>query len=143
MLKPHTYTRITAALLPCHTLETDLFLLGTSGYIMNTINYHCYYHSQKEPHDFAPELFQEALDDADMVVGQNIKFDLSWIRECGFVYDGEIYDTMVAEYVLQKRSVGLLDLLLLQKSMTLLKRRKTLLRRISKRVRHSTTYRGR
>jgi len=66
------------------------------------IHYHCYYHADREPHDFAPELFQEALDEADMVVGQNIKFDLSWIRECGFVYDGDIYDTMVAEYILAK-----------------------------------------
>ena len=79
-----------------------LVSIGYKWLHMNTINYHCYYHSQKEPHDFAPELFQDALDDADVVVGQNIKFDLSWIRECGFVYDGEIYDTMVAEYVLSK-----------------------------------------
>jgi DNA polymerase I-like protein with 3'-5' exonuclease and polymerase domains len=39
---------------------------------------------------------------ADVLVGQNIKFDLQWIRECGFVYDGDVYDTMVAEYVLSK-----------------------------------------
>ena len=66
------------------------------------IHYHCYYHADRQAHDFAPELFQEALDEADVVVGQNIKFDLSWIRECGFVYDGHIFDTMVAEYVLSK-----------------------------------------
>ena len=66
------------------------------------VHYHCYYHADREPHDFAPELFQEALDEADMIVGHNIKFDLSWIRECGFVFDGDVYDTMVAEYVLAK-----------------------------------------
>ena len=50
------------------------------------VHYHCYYHSVREPHDFAFELFQAALDRADVVVGQNIKFDLSWIRDCGFTY---------------------------------------------------------
>jgi len=66
------------------------------------VHYHCYYHSVKQPHDFAFELFQGALDKADVVVGQNIKFDLSWIRECGFKYDGHVYDTMVAEYLLSR-----------------------------------------
>ena len=64
--------------------------------------YDCYYHETEPPTHSAAEDFQTSLDYADVVVGQNIKFDLSWIRECGFVYDGEIYDTMVAEYVLSK-----------------------------------------
>ena len=80
----------------------SLVSIGYKRLTSHYIHYHCYYHSEREPHDFAPELFQEALDEADMVVGQNIKFDLSWIRECGFVYDGDIYDTMVAEYILAK-----------------------------------------
>jgi DNA polymerase I-like protein with 3'-5' exonuclease and polymerase domains len=49
-----------------------------------------------------PKHFQRELDTADVVVGQNIKFDLSWIRECGFKYEGHVYDTMVAEYILSK-----------------------------------------
>ena len=80
----------------------SLVSIGYKRLTSSYIHYHCYYHSEREPHDFAPELFQYALDEADMVVGQNIKFDLSWIRECGFVYDGDIYDTMVAEYILAK-----------------------------------------
>ena len=67
-----------------------------------SVHYQCYYHADREPHDNAFKTFQKELDCADIVVGQNIKFDLSWIRECGFVYDGDIYDTMVAEYVLAK-----------------------------------------
>jgi len=65
-------------------------------------HYQCYYHADREPHANAFKTFQKELDHADVVVGQNVKFDLSWIRECGFVYDGEIYDTMVAEYILSK-----------------------------------------
>ena len=64
--------------------------------------YDCYYHETEPPTHSAAEDFQTSLDYADVVVGQNIKFDLSWIRDCGFRYTGEIYDTMVAEYVLSK-----------------------------------------
>ena len=64
--------------------------------------YACYYHETEPPTHSAAEDFQTSLDYADVVVGQNIKFDLSWIRDCGFTYTGEIYDTMVAEYVLSK-----------------------------------------
>ena len=64
--------------------------------------YDCYYHETEPPSPNAAEDFQTSLNYADVVVGQNIKFDLSWIRDCGFTYTGEIYDTMVAEYVLSK-----------------------------------------
>ena len=78
--------------------------LVSVGYkwLWSDVHYQCYYHSEREPDTNAFETFQRELDHADIVVGQNIKFDLSWIRECGFVYAGEIYDTMVAEYVLSK-----------------------------------------
>jgi len=64
--------------------------------------YDCYYHSTEEPTHNAAEDFQTALDYADVVVGQNIKFDLCWIKSCGFKYEGKLYDTMVAEYILSK-----------------------------------------
>ena len=66
------------------------------------VHYHCYYHADREPEPDAAKTFQRELDCADIVVGQNIKFDLQWIRDCGFTYTGDIYDTMVAEYVLSK-----------------------------------------
>lgn len=75
--------------------------------------YDCYYHQTEPPTPNAAEDFQTALNYADVVVGQNIKFDLSWIRECGFTYEGHIYDTMVAEYILarsQRWPLGLASL---------------------------------
>ena len=66
------------------------------------VTYDCYYHSTEPPTQQAAVSFQSCLDRADVVVGQNIKFDLSWIRACGFVYDKKVYDTMVAEYILSK-----------------------------------------
>ena len=64
--------------------------------------YLCFYHDDREPTPGGFETFQAVLDDADVVVGHNIKFDLNWIKECGFKYDGPVYDTMVAEYLLAR-----------------------------------------
>ena len=78
--------------------------LVSIGYkwLWGNVHYQCYYHSEREPDTNAFETFQRELDHADVVVGQNIKFDLSWIRECGFIYEGHVYDTMVGEYVLSR-----------------------------------------
>lgn len=45
---------------------------------------------------------RRALKRATLLIGHNIKFDLSWIRESGFEYSNEVWDTMVAEYVLAR-----------------------------------------
>jgi DNA polymerase I-like protein with 3'-5' exonuclease and polymerase domains len=45
---------------------------------------------------------QELLDSATVLIGHNIAYDLMWLWECGFKYDGVIFDTMLAEYILQK-----------------------------------------
>ena len=45
---------------------------------------------------------QDILDKTTLLVGHNIKFDLIWLWESGFTYNGRIYDTMIGEYVLQR-----------------------------------------
>jgi DNA polymerase I-like protein with 3'-5' exonuclease and polymerase domains len=45
---------------------------------------------------------QSILDKTDLLIGHNLKFDLSWIYEVGFKYTGKVYDTMVGEYVLNR-----------------------------------------
>ena len=45
---------------------------------------------------------QEMLDKATVLIGHNIAYDLMWLWECGFKYDGVIFDTMLTEYVLQR-----------------------------------------
>ena len=55
---------------------------------------------------------QSILDKTTLLVGHNIKFDLSWIYEAGFSYKSKIYDTMIGEYVLArglKKSLKLKD----------------------------------
>lgn len=44
-------------------------------------------------------LLQTWLDKATLVIGHNLKFDLSWLYECGYKYDGAIWDTMNFEYL--------------------------------------------
>ena len=68
------------------------------------VGYDFVYHSDErasvEDNWFAN--MQATLDKTDVLVGQNLKFDLTWVRACGFKYDGHVYDTMVAEYILAK-----------------------------------------
>jgi DNA polymerase I-like protein with 3'-5' exonuclease and polymerase domains len=45
---------------------------------------------------------QEVLDETTLLIGHNIKFDLSWLLEAGFKYTGNVYDTMIGEYVLNR-----------------------------------------
>ena len=45
---------------------------------------------------------QELLDQATILIGHNISYDLMWLWECGFKYEGSVFDTMLAEYVLQR-----------------------------------------
>lgn len=73
-------------------------------------NYLCFYHEGRGPTKNAFDILQKALDDTDILIGHNIKFDLGWLRECGLKYTGKLFDTMVAEYVLlrgQKSAMSL------------------------------------
>tara|TARA_E500000318_G_scaffold12135_1_gene10993 strand:+ start:3295 stop:5322 length:2028 start_codon:yes stop_codon:yes gene_type:complete len=45
---------------------------------------------------------QELLDRATILIGHNIAYDLMWLWESGFKYDGPIFCTMLTEYVLQR-----------------------------------------
>lgn len=45
---------------------------------------------------------QDSLDKVDLVIGHNLKFDMSWLYTCGLTYSGSLYDTMICEYVFSK-----------------------------------------
>jgi DNA polymerase I-like protein with 3'-5' exonuclease and polymerase domains len=45
---------------------------------------------------------QNILNKATLIGGHNIKFDMSWLLECGFTHNAELYDTMIAQYVFSK-----------------------------------------
>ena len=68
-------------------------------------------HKEEKDYDGSGKAFiQKILDKTTLLIAHNAKHDLMWLWECGFVYDGEIYDTMLAEYLLdrgQRNPVGL------------------------------------
>ena len=45
---------------------------------------------------------QFTLDNTKLLIMHNAQHDLMWLWECGFRYDGEIYDTMLGEYLLDR-----------------------------------------
>jgi len=69
-------------------------------YMDSITSYLCFNHRTQAPEYEGDKLLQDALNNVDVLIGHNIKFDISWLRECGFKYDRHLYDTMVAEYVL-------------------------------------------
>ena len=69
-------------------------------YMDSITSYLCFNHRTQAPEYEGDKLLQDALNNVDILIGHNIKFDISWLRECGFKYDRHLYDTMVAEYVL-------------------------------------------
>ena len=73
-------------------------------------NYLCFNHNNKKPDEGAKYILSRQLRMTTLLVGHNIKFDLSWLLECGFEYDGKIYDTMIYEYIKLGGTYGGLDL---------------------------------
>ena len=64
--------------------------------------YFCFFHNEYKDYNVKnnQKAVQDILDKTTLLVGHNLKFDLSWLLECGFKYNGRVYDTMIGEYVL-------------------------------------------
>lgn len=67
-------------------------------------------HSQADPTPNGQQIVQQALDSTTLLIGHNLSHDLIWLWESGFVYDGEIYDTMLGEYIMLRGQNMPLDL---------------------------------
>jgi len=59
-------------------------------------------HSEVDADDGGHVLIQEFLDATTVLICHNAAYDLLWLWESGFTYDGPVFDTMLAEYVLQR-----------------------------------------
>ena len=71
-----------------------------------------FYHNQCRTTPDAAKKLQDKLDETTCLVGHNLKFDLQWLRECGFKYDGPVFDTMLGEYLSHrgiKKSISLAE----------------------------------
>ena len=53
---------------------------------------------------------QLILDQTTLLIMHNAQHDLMWLWECGFTYDGDIYDTMLAEYILLRGKKDVLSM---------------------------------
>lgn len=59
-------------------------------------------HAEFEQQPDAFDVVQSTLDEATVLICHNAAHDLLWLWESGFKYDGPVFDTMLAEYVLQR-----------------------------------------
>ena len=59
-------------------------------------------HSEVQADDFGHTVVQEWLDKSTVLIMHNAAYDLLWLWESGFKYDGPVFDTMLGEYVLQR-----------------------------------------
>ena len=59
-------------------------------------------HSEVDADEHGHVLVQEFLDAATIIIAHNAAYDLMWLWESGFKYDGPVFDTMLGEYVLQR-----------------------------------------
>ena len=78
-----------------------------SEYKYNSIDvtnarYVCFYHTEQPPSEGAFEDLQEDLSKTRLLIAHNAKFELSWLRACGFEYNGPVFCTMLTEYILAR-----------------------------------------
>lgn len=67
-------------------------------YTFDHVDYDCKYEYRKKDCD----AIQKLLDECTLLIAHNAQHDLLWLWETGFRYDGDVWDTMLAEYVLQR-----------------------------------------
>ena len=63
-----------------------------------------FFHEEKETPD-GPESLIEALEDSDLLVAHNAKYDVMYLQEAGFPIPPNVYCTMIGEYILARGQV--------------------------------------
>lgn len=76
------------------------------GILLNDSYYEYIINHNLAPSNFDVQEIQSLFDEADEIVAHNICFDLHWLRACGIKLKDSIrlYDTMIAEYILEGQS---------------------------------------
>ena len=59
-------------------------------------------HAERQGGEHSHAIVQNELNNATVLICHNAAHDLLWLWESGFNYDGPVFDTMLAEYVLQR-----------------------------------------
>ena len=91
--------------------DNSLTLVGVLDYLEYDSEIFVFDHKEKRiTDDDSKERLQRVLDNTTLLIGHNLQYDLQWLWACGFEYQGQIFDTMLGEYILQrgqKQSVSL------------------------------------
>ena len=91
--------------------DNSLTLVGVSDYLDNDTTIFVFDHKEKTiEDDDADKRLQKVLDNTTLLIGHNLQYDLQWLWACGFKYDGEIFDTMLGDYILQRGQKGSVSL---------------------------------
>ena len=91
--------------------DNSLTLVGVSDYLDNDTTVFVFDHKEKTiEDDDADKRLQRVLDNTTLLIGHNLQYDLQWLWACGFKYDGEIFDTMLGDYILQRGQKGSVSL---------------------------------
>lgn len=85
---------------PSPFFDNRLVSVGYKHVTDLSVDYLCFYHTEERETPQAWPQVEAMLSKCDLLIGHNIKFDLMWLRECGWNYTGKIYDTMIGEYIL-------------------------------------------
>ena len=59
-------------------------------------------HNEHPPTENGRQIVQDKLDKTTLLVAHNAVHDLMWLWESGFTYEGNVFDTMLGEYILQR-----------------------------------------
>jgi len=74
-------------------------LVSVGVWTLARVDYFCFNHNTQLESTGNRSLLEIYLKEATLLIGHNIKFDLGWLQECGFEYEGKTYDTMIYEYI--------------------------------------------
>ena len=77
--------------------ENELIMVG----ILTEHGDEYLYRMDKDNVSYVKEI-QEFLDQTTVLIGHNIVHDLMWLWESNFSYEGDVFDTMLGEYILQE-----------------------------------------
>lgn len=83
----------------------SLTMIGMRSVLDDTSHYAVFDHAEVEQHaepSAARMVIQDALSKTTLLIMHNAQHDLMWLWECGFIYNGDIYDTMLGEYILNR-----------------------------------------
>ena len=91
--------------------DNSLTLVGVQDWLEQENTIFVFDHKERTiTDDNSDKKLQAILDETTLLIGHNLQHDLQWLWSCGFTYDGQIFDTMLGDYILQRGLKGSVSL---------------------------------